>query len=198
MPFKLVRLETFKYPAIERYFLPTALVSDTAEHLLLYHPAGGPTWQGSTARVFRSTMHSMAVLSPGKDYNTVLFWNPDWTFSSYYVNVALPVEWDGELCSYIDLDLDVLYVTENSRREPDDYAVPGVYELDRDEFDEHKVVNAYPQEIIDRAEAALVEVQQLIARKEFPFDDSLLSWRPDPAMLSLAELPDSGATWHHS
>lgn len=197
MPFNLIRVESFKYPDLPRYFQPCAQVTDLPAYLAIYHPSGAPIWNGTQDRVYRAYMHSMGILYPDRDYNIYLFWNPDWTFNSYYINVALPVEWSGgDFCSYIDLDLDLLYVIGESHREPDDYAVPGVYELDRDEFDEHKVVNNYPQEIIDRAEAGLLAAQAHIDRREFPFDDSLLNWRPDPEMMSLVELPDNGATWH--
>ena len=198
MPFKLIRVESFKYPDFPRYFQPCAQVTGLPEvYLAIFHPADAPVWSGTHDRVFRAHMHSMGILYPDRDYNIYLFWNRDWTFNSYYINVALPVEWaGGDFCSYIDLDLDLLYVTEESHRQPDDDAVPGVYELDRDEFEEHQVANNFPQEIIDRAEAGLRAARAHITRGEFPFDGSLVYWQPDPDMLSLAELPDNGATWH--
>lgn len=197
MPFNLIKVESFKYPDLPRYFQLCAEVPDLPAYLAIYHPAGAPVWNGTHNRVFRAFMHSLGILYPDRDYNIFLFWNQDWTFNSYYINVALPVEWaGGDFCRYIDLDLDLLYVTGDSHREPEDYAVPGVYELDRDEFDEHKVINNYPQEIINRAEAGLLAAQAHITRQEFPFDGSLLSWRPPAGMLRLAEFPDTAATWH--
>lgn len=196
MAVKLVKLESFKYPATVRYFQPVAVVSDTSLYLLLFQPAGGPTWHGANNHVFRGSMNNLAVLYPDRDYNVVLFWNADWTFSSYYVNMALPMQWDGELCRYVDLDLDVLYVTKNSRRLPGNYEKPGVYVLDRDEYEERKVLYNYPPEIMERSEAALLEVLRQVESRAFPFDDSLLDWRPDPEMLSLSGLPDTAASWH--
>jgi protein associated with RNAse G/E len=106
------------------------------------------------------------------------------------------MEWDGELCSYIDLELDVMYVTEDCHRLQGEYEKPGVYVLDRDEYEEHKVIYNYPPELMERTEAALLEVLRQIETRAFPFDNSLLGWRPDPEMLSLAELPDNASTWH--
>jgi protein associated with RNAse G/E len=194
--FKLVKLESFKYPDTPRYFQPGAVVSEMPDHLTIFHPAGAPSWGWSSKRVNRLTHHCLSVLFPDRDYNIVLFWNSDWTFSSYYVNVALPVKWDGEICSYVDLDLDVLYIIQASRRRPGDYSAPGVYVLDRDEYEERKVLLNYPPEIMERSEKALVEVLRQIEIGAFPFDHSLLDWRPDPALLRLADLPDSAAAWH--
>lgn len=163
MAFKLAKVESFKYPDTPRYFLPCAVVSDTPDYLTIFHPAGGPFWSGRDNLVRRMDSHSLNLLYPDRDYNVVLFWNTDWTFSAYYVNIALPVEWDGEFCRYIDLDLDVLYVTEASYRQPGNYDQPGVYILDRDEYEERKVLFNYPPEIMQRAEKALEEVQRQIA-----------------------------------
>jgi protein associated with RNAse G/E len=196
MPFKLAKVESFKYQDTPRYFLPCAVVSDTPECLTIFHPAGAPFWSGRDNKVYRMDSHSLNLLFPDRDYNVVFFWNLDWTFSAYYVNIALPVEWDGEFCRYIDLDLDVLYVTESSYRRPGNYDQPGVYILDRDEYEERKVLFNYPPEIMARAEEALEVVQRQIALGAFPFDGSLLNWRPDADLMGLVEWPDKTAIWH--
>ena len=196
MTFKLVKLETFKYPDAVRYFLPVGVVSESPQYLTLFHPAGAPTWNGTHQNIFRGHNHSLAVLTPGWHYNVVLFWNADWTFSCYYINIALPMQWDGELCSYVDLDLDVLLITKDCHRRESLYTEPGVYVLDRDEYEERKVLYNYPAEIMELAETALTEVLQQVEKRAYPFDDSLVGWRPDPEMIKLAELPDSAAAWH--
>lgn len=196
MALQLARIESFKYPDTVRYFQPAAIVSDTPGYLMLFTPVGAPIWNGNHHRVYRGDMSMLSILYPDRNYNVVLFWNADWTFSSYYVNIALPMQWDGELCSFVDLDLDVLLVTEDSRRIPGNYDKPDVYVLDRNEYEERKVLYNYPPEIMERSEAALLEVLRQIESRAFPFDDSLLDWRPDPDMLSLGELPDDAATWH--
>lgn len=59
----------------------------------------------------------------------------------------------------IDLDLDVI------RR------VDGTCEIvDRDEFEDHQVVYGYPQDIIERADAAADEALDLLTRHVPPFD----------------------------
>ncbi len=198
MSLKIARLETFKYPNVVRYFYPTVVVSDQPECLQLFHPAGAPLWNGNLGQTARAYAHSYSLLYPDQDYNISIWWNDKWSFNSYYINMALPMHWDGELCSYVDLDLDVLWLTDRSTRVLEGIRTPGVYELDRDEYEERKVKYNYPPEIMARSEASLQKVLGLIERRVFPFDDSLLDWRPTPEMLELANLPDSATEWHLS
>ena len=196
MTVKIARLESFKYPDAPRYFHPTAIAEDTPEHLMLFHPIGTPFWNGKLNTLMRSPSHAITLLFPDKDFNVAMSWDENWVFRSYYVNMALPMQWDGELCSYIDLDLDVLWTIEQSKRVLEGTETPTVHILDRDEYEERKVLYNYPTEIMERSEASLVEVLRLIEARLYPFDHSLLSWRPTDEMLELRNLPDSATLWH--
>ena len=77
----------------------------------------------------------------------------------YYVNIATPVEFDGEQFHCIDLDLDVSWFAD---------AQPEL--LDEDEFVAHSEAMRYPADVIERARAAVDEVLGLIGRRAFPFD----------------------------
>ena len=90
----------------------------------------------------------------------------------YYVNIATPVEFDGESFSYVDLDLDVAWYAdgepwfwEDTRQ---DGGAPHV--LDEDEFLAHSEAMGYPPDVVQRARAAVDEVLDLIQRRAFPFD----------------------------
>jgi protein associated with RNAse G/E len=196
MALKLVRVETFSYPDVPRYFFPAAIVDEQPDYFIIYHPAGAPLWSGKDGKLHRGTHHSMGVLYPDRDYNLILFWTADWTFDAYYVNIALPTRWDGEVVDYIDLDLDVLWLTEQTPRVQNGLKQAGVYILDRDEYEERKIAYNYPPELMERAEAALHEVIAQIEARAFPFDDALVGWRPSEEMLALADLPDSASLWH--
>lgn len=196
MALKVARIETFNYPDVPRYFFPAAIVDEQTDYLIIYQPAGAPIWSGKTSKLYRSTQHSMGVLFPDRDYNLILFWLADWTFDAYYVNIALPTRWDGEVMDYIDLDLDVLWLTEETPRVQKGLSKAGVYLLDRDEYEERKLQYNYPPEIMERAEAAVIDVMAHIEARVFPFDDSLIGWRPTGEMLALADLPDSASLWH--
>jgi protein associated with RNAse G/E len=90
-------------------------------------------------------------------YNIFRFHEPDGALLAYYVNIAMPAELDGEVLSYVDLDIDVI-------RWPDGR----VDVLDRDDFEKNQKKFDYPQDVIDNAEAALSNVLQLIEKGQLP------------------------------
>jgi hypothetical protein len=77
----------------------------------------------------------------------------------YYVNIATPVQFDGEQFHCIDLDLDVSWHVGEAPRV-----------LDEDEFVAHSEAMRYPADVIERARAAVDEVLGLIGERAFPFD----------------------------
>ena len=83
-----------------------------------------------------------------------------------YVDVVTATEWRGPELRLIDLDLDVLR------------SVDGVTRLlDEDEFDEHRELMAYPDDVVDRARAVAARlVLDVDARRE-PFGDASATWR---------------------
>jgi protein associated with RNAse G/E len=164
------RLESFKYPRQPRYFYPVSVVQDERDQLMLYNPPGVPIYVGKHDRIVPASDHTLSILWPDRYYNVLLFWLPDWTFRGYYVNLALPSEWDGELCVYIDLELDVALFEDGIVRV-----------LDQDEYEESKIRYNYPDELIERVEHTTVQVVEMMERRTFPFDGSLVSWRPNAA-----------------
>jgi protein associated with RNAse G/E len=77
----------------------------------------------------------------------------------YYTNIATPVEFDGAGFSYVDLDLDVAWYTDEDPRV-----------LDEDEFLAHSRSMGYPPSVVGHARAAVDEVLELIRQRAFPFD----------------------------
>lgn len=77
----------------------------------------------------------------------------------FYVNIASPVEFDGENFACIDLDLDVSWYTDEEPRV-----------LDEDEFLAHSEAMRYPADVVEHARAAVDEVLDQIRRRAFPFD----------------------------
>lgn len=193
---KIVPVETYKYPNLPRYYFPAQVVTDIPDILTLFCPVGAPFWSGKDNQLHVHRHHTFSLLYPDRDYNVVLFWNADWGFRGYYVNVALPMQWDGQMCSYIDLDLDVQFLTEESVVARGGQMAAGVYVLDRDEYEERKIAYNYPVEIMERSEAALQEILRQIEIKAFPFDDSLVGWRPDAELGDLTGLLDKYGKWH--
>ncbi|NWJ47327.1 MAG: DUF402 domain-containing protein [Chloroflexi bacterium] len=191
----LLRIESFIYPDIDRYFYPAQLLEDTADLLLSYTPSGAPFWNGKKQRLEHYENHNLTLLFPKKDFNIIIAWRANWDFHHYYINIALPPERDGSLCRYVDLDLDVMLLTANSDRVLKGDRTAGMFVLDREEFEERKQELIYPTEIIERAEKALEEVLYNIKHRIFPFDDSLLNWRPAAAIPNFKGLLDHKGLW---
>lgn len=161
------RLETFKYPRQPRYHFPVEVVEDAEERLMLYSGPGTPVYVGKQDTIVSGSNHNLSLFWPGRYYNAILFWKPDWIFDCYYVNLALPHQWDGELCVYIDLELDVAMFPDGA-----------IKILDEDEYEESKIKYNYTQEMMAQIEQSTIEVVQMMERRAFPFDGSLINWRP--------------------
>lgn len=102
-----------------------------------------------------------------RDWNLEIMWEPDWTPNKHYVNIALPATWDDGTVRWVDLDLDVSWWADGTLRL-----------LDEDEFAEHRDRFGYPEWLVERAWKAVDEVQGMIDRRRWPFDQSLYAWRP--------------------
>jgi protein associated with RNAse G/E len=79
----------------------------------------------------------------------------------YYCNINEPAKIQGNMVSFVDLDLD--YVQRNG-----EWMV-----VDEDEFVSNAVKFSYPNALIHRAKAELVGLQTLISKGQFPFDGTL-------------------------
>jgi hypothetical protein len=92
-------------------------------------------------------------------YNVFCFFEPDGAFRNYYCNINIPPEFDGDVLSFIDLDLDILV--------SDDWTYKI---LDREEFETNSEKFNYPNNLKMRIEEAMTELLSLIQNREFPFD----------------------------
>lgn len=91
-------------------------------------------------------------------YNIFRFTDPDHQLKSFYCNVNVPPIFDGQVLSYVDLDIDVLVQPDFS------YQV-----LDLDDFEKHARLYGYPAEIKENAQLALDDLKGLIETQAFPF-----------------------------
>jgi len=92
-------------------------------------------------------------------YNVFRFSEPDRSLKSFYCNINMPPVFDGEILSYVDLDIDVLV-------EPDfSYRV-----LDLEDFEANAELYSYPADIRESAHRALDDLLKLVESRAFPFD----------------------------
>ena len=92
-------------------------------------------------------------------YNVFRFLGEGRVLRNFYCNVNQPPSLDGEVLSYIDLDIDVLVEADLSFRV-----------LDLDEFERNAARYHYPPALQVHALAAVNELINLIKGRAFPFD----------------------------
>ena len=91
-------------------------------------------------------------------YNVFRFSDPDEQLKSFYCNINLPPSLEGDVLSYVDLDIDVLV-------QPDfTYRV-----LDLEDFERHAQIYQYPYDVKVKTHRALKELIELIETRAFPF-----------------------------
>ena len=104
------------------------------------------------------------------DAFTGLFWTDRWynvwqidrTKGAFvYANVAMPCQFDGSVLRWVDLDIDIVCHTDGS-----------IVVKDEDEFEEHIVRFAYPEDVVEHALAARDELLSLAKAGAFPFSRS--------------------------
>jgi predicted RNA-binding protein associated with RNAse of E/G family len=191
----IIKIESFKYPYTPRYFYPSLLVEDTPEYLTLFTPIGSSIWSYLHKNTIPGQGNFLSVLFPERDYNVSIAFNPDWHIDHYYINVALPPERAENIVRYIDIDLDVRWLSEHSHDVINGELEAGVFVLDRDEFEEHKIMYNYPSEIIERAELALEQILRHIESRVFPFGDTYMNWRPPFEVPELGSSLDWQGIW---
>ena len=91
-------------------------------------------------------------------YSVFRFRRPAGQLRNYYCNVNEPARFDGQNLRFVDLDIDLLVAPDMT------YTI-----LDEEEFAEHAERFKYSPETRRRARAALSELIDLVARREFPF-----------------------------
>ncbi len=109
--------------------------------------------------IIRPGTHSTEYYWTDRWYSVFRFREPWGALRNYYCNVNQPARFEGELLSFVDLDIDVLVEPDFTHRV-----------LDEDEFALHAELFAYPDEVRARVRDALVELHALIDHRRFPFD----------------------------
>ncbi len=155
---RTVRVASTKYDGSRHYEFDAQLLAREGPMLTLLVPEGTPYTGYRGEGAIQPTF-------------TALFWTDRWynLFHQHrpmgrrrimsYGNVALPAEFDGDVLRWVDLDLDVIVDADG-----------GVILDDEDEFEQHRLRFAYPQDVVSRAITARDELLRLAATGAFPFD----------------------------
>ncbi|WP_276356690.1 DUF402 domain-containing protein [Cohnella caldifontis] len=105
-----------------------------------------------------SKVPAAAFFLPGEWFNVVALLEDRGV--RYYCNIASPFYSYKDVFTYIDYDLDVALLPDGSR-----------LELDRDEFDRHRVDYRYDEEVVARIERGLERLNARIEAGGVPFRD---------------------------
>lgn len=103
--------------------------------------------------------HSLEYYWLDRWYNVFRFAQPDGKLRNYYCNVNVPPSFDGEILSYVDLDLDILVQPDFS------YQI-----LDVEDFERNSKRYRYSLGVQDSARRAVEELVPMIELRAFPFD----------------------------
>ena len=117
------------------------------------------------------TNRLLILLHPEKYYASLYFWEAvSNEFLCYYVNFQLPFSRSNLGFDTFDLELDLIIepTYEWRWKDEDDYRRGIECGILREEW--VQAINAAKPEIFDK-----------LAKRQYPFDDSWLNWKPDPA-----------------
>ncbi|MCQ4210381.1 cytidylyl-2-hydroxypropylphosphonate hydrolase [Streptomyces longispororuber] len=112
----------------------------------------------------------LKLARPGEPWSVWLFWEPDWRFRNWYVNLEQPrVRWAGGIDSE-DHFLDLSVYPDGSWRWHDE-----------DEFAQAQAVGLMGAAQAAEVRAAGARAIEVIESWGHPFSDGWERWRPDPA-----------------
>ncbi len=102
--------------------------------------------------------HSLEYYWLDRWYNVFRFSQPSGELRNYYCNINIPPTFDGQVLSYVDLDLDILVAPDFS------YQI-----LDAEDFERHAELYGYDTQLRANAEVAVKELVAMIEKRAFPF-----------------------------
>lgn len=151
-------LRATKYDGSPHWIQPFRVESDDGNLLVATYRARTPIY--TSRGEFRSPYDSKVYFWRDRWFNVFRLSRPGCSIALWYCNITTPPVYSRCELKYVDLDLDVC-VRPN-----------GCIELlDSDEFVVHRKIFGYSQDVIEKAEAAVVEVSELARGNGFPFSE---------------------------
>jgi len=190
-------------PGMPHWLDPMTVVRDDAQSLVAWLPPGTAVLKAvldtgedvraaplperynrkfSMAKTLWRGEGILRIAPIGVPWSVWLFWEPDWQFAGWYINLETPIRRKGHHIYVEDQVLDV-WVT------PDHVC---------HRKDEDELAAAVAQGIYSPEDAASITrkadlAEQAVASWQSPFSDGWEDWRPDPAWM-MPPLPD-GVPW---
>ncbi|MFS0726134.1 DUF402 domain-containing protein [Paenibacillus sp. 1P07SE] len=117
--------------------------------------------QEASGKVWISRVPAVSFFLPGIWFNVVALLEDNGV--RYYCNVASPPYLYRDVLTYIDYDLDVIKLADGS-----------VFEVDRDEYEQHKIAYRYSPLVARKVEEGLRLLNERIACAQAPFNDTIV------------------------
>lgn len=164
-PNRIITIQSLKYGNRLHYEWNTRLLEKTRDYLFVLSEYGRPLKHYTRGQTFTIENWTIEFISLNSWF-TVSADVADGRIYQYYCNINQPARIDGDVVSFVDLDLD--YVYRNG-----EWKV-----VDEDDFAVNAVKLGYPDELMRTARAELESLQRRVANKQFPFDGSLERFVP--------------------
>ena len=155
------KVQAYKHDGtLHRQWSPAFLVEEDDEHWVLASKASMVT--EADGRKWMTKEKAIFILFKKRWMNVIAMFKEDRGIC-YYVNIASPTIMDNGFLKYIDYDLDVKVYPDGVEKT-----------LDEREYDRHCAQYGYPKDLSAAIEKSMAEVKEMIERKEYPFEDSIV------------------------
>jgi protein associated with RNAse G/E len=153
-----IEVHSYKYDGLLHRTWPAELLRQEGSLIVLDAKFSAEVIHDLLGTIASGT-HSLEYYWLDRWYNIFRFAEPDGTLRNYYCNVNMPPTFDGDILSYVDLDLDILV-------EPDlSYQL-----LDVEDFEKNAEAYTYSVEVKTNARRAVTELVNMIESCAFPFN----------------------------
>ncbi|WP_214784989.1 DUF402 domain-containing protein [Exiguobacterium sp. S3] len=156
-------VKVYKYNDNLHYEWTADVIEANEKYVLLKGTPGRKLIHHSRKNIYEYNNHSIEFFPLDSAYTVNIDIEKNGKLK-YYCNVCLPSQYNNQILSFIDLDID--YV----RDELGNWKV-----IDLEDFEKNKIVMNYSEDIIFQAELALENLIARVELKEFPFDGFLES-----------------------
>jgi uncharacterized protein len=154
---KSILVRTYKYDGSEHRSWPAQVLRQEGSLIVLDAKFADEVVHDLLGIIAGGT-HSLEYYWLDRWYNVFRFAQPNGELRNYYCNVNMPPTFDGEILSYVDLDLDILVEPGFSYRI-----------LDVGDFETNAQRYGYPDDVQTNARQAVDELVRMIQTREFPF-----------------------------
>src|SRR5450432_477775 len=166
-----ILMHSTKYDGSLHYRYRVQTIDRTDARLITFSEPGIPieSYRGSWARKH----YLLSIFWIDRPYVLHVQWHKTWEPISLYTDIATGTNWRDGSVGYVDMDLDVILPHDS----------PKIILDDEDEFEEHRLLWKYPDDLVNRCRDAADEVRRLLEARQPPFTPAIFAWRPQQPLM---------------